>query len=246
MVALRSPSQSKISSKQLTVELMWQLQRLGAPSISPDGAQVVCAVAQPSVKENTIQSAIWLLSTLGGEPRQLTQCGDKDGRPQFSPQGDWVAFVAKRAQNGKKDDEPQLYLIPPDGGEAKRAGDVPTGVVDFKWFPDGQRIAFITWAWPKSIGLQSQADKLKETKARKDSAFATEDAVYRHWDHNLPEGRVPHLCLLNLANGRVVDLLEGTDYELPRRDPSANEFDISADGKQISFMFDPDKITDCP
>jgi Tol biopolymer transport system component len=98
---------------------MWQLQRLGVPSISPDGSQAVCAVAQPSVKENTIQSAIWLLSTLGGQSRQLTQCGDKDGRPQFSPQGDWVAFVAKREQNSKKDDEPQLYLIPPDGGEAK-------------------------------------------------------------------------------------------------------------------------------
>jgi len=124
MAALVSKSKPKIYSKQLTVELMWQLQRLSAPSISPDGAQVVCAVAQPSVKENTLQSAIWLLSTLGGEQRQLTQCGDKDGRPQFSPQGDWVAFVAKREQNGKKDDEPQLYLIPPDGGEAKRAGDV--------------------------------------------------------------------------------------------------------------------------
>ena len=236
-----SKSKTKTSAKQLTVELMWQLQRLGAPSISPDGAQVVCAVAQPSVKENNIQSAIWLLSTLGGEPRQLTQCGDKDGRPQFSPQGDWVAFVAKREQNGKKDEEPQLYLIPPDGGEAKRAGEVATGVVDFKWFPGGKRIAFITWAWPKLKGTSAQAEKLKETKARKDSAYATEDAVYRHWDHNLPMERVPHLCIMDIATGAVVDLLEGTNYELPRREPSANEFDISPDGQKITFVFDPDR-----
>ena len=234
-------SRSNKNSKQLTVELMWQLQRLGAPSISPDGAQAVCAVAQPSVKENKIQSAIWLLSTLGGQPRQLTQCGEKDGRPQFSPNGEWVAFVASREQNGKKDDEPQLYLIPPDGGEAKRAAEVATGVVDFKWFPDSKRIAFISWVWPKLKGAKAQSDQLKETKARKDTAYATEDAVYRHWDHNLPMNRVPHLLVLDIDSGRVTDLLEGSGYELPRRDPSANEFDISPDGKTICFVYDPDK-----
>ena len=240
MTVSKSKSTLKTSHKQLSVELLWQLKRLGAPSISPDGAQAVCAVAEPSVEENNIQSALWLLSTLGGQPRRLTQCGDKDGRPQFSPNGDWIAFVAKREQNGKKDDEPQLYLIPPDGGEAKRAGEVPTGVADFKWFPDGQRIAFISWVWPKLKGTQAQADKLKESKARKDSAFATEDAVYRHWDHNLPMNRVPHLCIMELASGRVTDLLEGTDYEMPRREPSANEFDISPNGKRICFVHDPE------
>lgn len=234
-------SRSNKTSKQLTVELMWQLQRLGAPSISPDGAQAVCAVAQPSVKDNKIQSAIWLLSTLGGQPRQLTQCGEKDGRPQFSPNGEWVAFVASREQNGKKDEEPQLYLIPPDGGEAKRAAEVATGVVDFKWFPDSKRIAFISWVWPKLKGAKAQSDQLKETKARKDTAYATEDAVYRHWDHNLPMNRVPHLLVLDIDSGRITDLLEGSGYELPRRDPSANEFDISPDGKTICFVYDPDK-----
>ena len=241
MATSQTSSPSRASSKQLTVELLWQLQRLGAPSISPDGVQVVCAVAQPSVKENSIQSAIWLLSTLGGQARQLTQCGDKDGRPQFSPNGDWVAFIAKREQNGKKDEASQIYLIPPDGGEAKRAGEVATGVEDFKWFPDGQKIAFITWVWPKLKGAQSQAEQQKKDKARKDTAFATEDAVYRHWDHNLPMDRVPHLCVMDIANGRVVDLMEGTDFEMPRRDPSANEFDISPDGKRICFVYDPDR-----
>ena len=73
MTVSKSKSTLKTSHKQLSVELLWQLKRLGAPSISPDGAQAVCAVAEPSVEENNIQSALWLLSTLGGQPRRLTQ-----------------------------------------------------------------------------------------------------------------------------------------------------------------------------
>ena len=115
---------AKTPSTPLTVDLLWQLQRVGTPSLSADGAQVVCSVTQPSMEDNRSASSLWLLSTLGGEPRQLTQCGDKDGQPSFSPTGEWIAFVAKREQNRVKDEHPQLYLIPPDGGEARRAAAV--------------------------------------------------------------------------------------------------------------------------
>ena len=50
MTATKTKSASPRQSKQLTVELMWQLQRLGAPRISPDVSKAVCTVAQPSVK----------------------------------------------------------------------------------------------------------------------------------------------------------------------------------------------------
>ena len=106
---------------------------------------------------------------------------------------------------------------------------------------DGQRIAFVTWVWPQLKGVKAQADKLKEVQAVKDSAFATEDAVYRHWDHNLPMNRVPHLCVMEVATGRVHDLLEGTDFELQRREPGAHDFAIAPNGKSISFVHDPDR-----
>jgi dipeptidyl aminopeptidase/acylaminoacyl peptidase len=46
---------------------------------------------------------------------------------------------AEREQQGHKDDETQLYLIAPDGGEAQRAATVATGVEAFRWLPDGRR-----------------------------------------------------------------------------------------------------------
>jgi dipeptidyl aminopeptidase/acylaminoacyl peptidase len=47
------------------------------------------------------------------EARRLT-AGDKDSDPKWSPDGRWIAFTAKR----KDDDEAQVYVIAPDGGEA--------------------------------------------------------------------------------------------------------------------------------
>ena len=205
-----------------------------------------------SMDDNTSSSSLWLLSTLGGEPRALTRCGDKDGQPQWSPAGDRIAFVARREQQGSKDDTPQLYTIAPDGGEAERASAVATGVDAFKWFPGGRRLAFISWVWPGLKGEKAQAKAAKAFKDRKETGYATDQAQYRFWDRNLPMGRVPHLHVLDLGRGRAPgkarDLFEGTDFELPRTDPDADCFDISPDGRRIAFVFDPapeKKIGNC-
>lgn len=234
----------------LSVEALWQLQRLGAPSLSPDGAQAVISATAYSMKDNKASSRLWLLSTLGGEPRALTQCGDKDSQPRWSParagdgeRSQLIAFTARREQDGRKDDAPQLYLINADGGEARRAADIATGVEAFKWFPDAKRLAFVSWVWPDTRGPKAQAARLKDWKDRKESAYVTEEAQYRYWDHHLPQDRVAHLHLLTLGadegSAKVVDLFEGTPYELSRAEPDANAFDISPDGKRIVFAFDP-------
>ena len=225
--------------KSITVDDLWRVERIGALSASPDGAQVVCSVTRFDMEENKGATSLWLLSTFGGEPRRLTSCGEKDGQPAWSPQGDRIAFVAKREQEGRKDETPQLYLIAPDGGEAQRVSDFAPGIDAFKWFPDGKRIAFVAWVWPDVKGAKAQAKRFKEFKDRKESAYVTGEAQYRWWDHNLPMGRVPHLLVLDVATGRVRDLFEGTELELPRADPDANGFDISPDGGRIVFTFDP-------
>jgi len=225
--------------KPLTVDDLWKLQRLGTPSLSPDGAQAVCSLGSHSMDANKSTSALWLMSTLGGEPRALTHCGEKDGQPQWSPAGDLIAFVARREQEGHKDEEPQLYVIAPDGGEARRVGPVATGVEAFRWLPDGRRIVFVSWVRPGLKGAAAQAKAHKQFKARKESGYSTSEALYRHWDHHVPMDRVPHLHVIDVASGKVRDLFEGTPFELTRKEPGADCFAVSPDGKRIAFVFDP-------
>lgn len=235
----------KKTAKAFDVDALWALDRIGEPSLAPDGAQAVAGVTRYAMDANKAQASLWLFSTLGGEPRRLTEAGEKDGNPQWSPRGDLIAFTAKRSQGGVADEEPQLYVIAPDGGEARRVGQVATGVEAFKWFADGRRIAFVSWVWPDRKAA-AQADALKDFKARKETAYVTDAALYRFWDHHVPMGRVPHLHVMDVATGRVRDLFEGSGWELSRTEPDANSFDIAPDGRRIAFCFDPaaDKRSD--
>ena len=65
--------------KAITVADLWQFDRVGAISLSPDGAQAVCSVGSYSMEENKGASALWLLSTFGGGPRHDARIATANG-----------------------------------------------------------------------------------------------------------------------------------------------------------------------
>ncbi len=219
----------------LQVEDLWRIARPAQPTLSPDGSQVCLSVTTFDMEANKGASKLWLLSTFGGEPRALTEAGEKDGAPRWSPDGRHIAFVAKRAE----DEEPQVWVIAPDGGEARRVTRMPTGVASIKWFPDSRRIAFISWVWPEARGWQDLVDRVRRAKDSKVKAHVVEHDAYRYWDRWLSDGRVPRLFVADLGSERITDLFAGTPYELPCADPEGHHYDISPDGREIAFTFDP-------
>ena len=225
----------------LTVEDLWKLDRPGQPTLSPDGAQACVPVTSYDMEENKSRASLWLLSAFGGEPRRLTSAGDKDGEPRWSPDGKWIAFAAKRSgtEGHKDDEESQVYLIAPDGGEARRLTDMPTGAFGIKWFPDSRRLAFLSWVWPGTKGIEKLRKRYKAHKDDKVQAHVVEHSAYRYWDHWLSDGRVLHVFAVDIDSGRVRDLFAGARYELVKADPSADHYDISPDGREIAFAFDP-------
>ena len=119
----------------LDVSALWQIKRIGNPTLSPDGRVACASVTSFAMDTNEGSTELWLFPTGLGEdngagkrvatitrPRQLT-AGDKDSEPRWSPDGRWIAFTAKR----KDDNEPQVYRIAPDGGEAERVTKIATG-----------------------------------------------------------------------------------------------------------------------
>jgi dipeptidyl aminopeptidase/acylaminoacyl peptidase len=217
----------------LTVEDLWAIRRIGSPTLSPDGRFACAPVTAYDMDKNEGRTELWLYPTDGSKARRLT-AGDKDSEPHWSPDGRWIAFTAKR----KDDEEAQIYVIAPDGGEARRLTALSTGASALRWFPDGKRIAFVSWVWPDLKNDKEQGKRKKERKVSKIKAYLTERKEYRFWDHWLADGREPHVHAADVATGRVRDLLAGTGLALQPWEPGGEHYDISPDGTELALTVD--------
>jgi dipeptidyl aminopeptidase/acylaminoacyl peptidase len=219
----------------LTPETMWQLKRVGAPAISPDGRHAVYAVTRYDAEDDKGDADLFMVATAGGKPQRLTSMKGKESEPAFSPDGRWITFVAKRGD----DKQSQLYVIGTSGGEAIRVSDVPTGVSAPRWFPDSQRIAFITEVWPEITDWAKTKEKLAEREESKVTAMAWDRPPVTHWDHFI-EDRIPHLYSIPLEGGAPTAITLNSGRYLPRRENGTDSYDVSPDGQEVAYVSNTD------
>jgi len=229
------------SRTPLTIEATWRMQRLGDPSLSPDGRVAVVPVSTADMTENKILTDLWLLPTTGGPALQLTSDNAKDTSPVFSPDGKYVAFVSKRGQ----DKENQIYVIAIDGGEARRVTDLPTGASAPKWFPDSKRIAFVSEIWLDLVKWEDQGKRMQERAESKMTARVWDRAPIAYWDHFLND-REPHLFSISLDGGEPLAISRLSGFYLSKQDYDSNSYDISPDGEEIAFAADTHRTGTMP
>lgn len=214
--------------KPLSAETLWQFARPGPVSVSPDGRLGILSVTRYDVDKNKSVHNLHALDLNGDATYQLTWQDDTDAQPAISPDGRWLAFVARRGHP-----RTQLFVMPLGGGEARRITDLPVDVSTPKWFPDSTSIAFSANVIPGYQGdFDALAEMLEAEKESKVTARVTENRAYRHWDRWLTDGHYPRLFSVDLSSGEVTDLMPGSKrFFAMMGDP---EFDISPDGERLA------------
>jgi dipeptidyl aminopeptidase/acylaminoacyl peptidase len=128
-----------VTKPYLTIQDLHNIVMLSEPRFSPVGDWLAVVRTEIERESNDYRSAIWLVPSAGGQPRQFTNGEKRDNTPRWSPDGRWLAFVSNRGDDKAK---PQIYVMPTDGGEALRLTELENGVSELAWSPDGRRIAF--------------------------------------------------------------------------------------------------------
>ena len=108
--------------------------RAGDLHFSPDGSQLAY-VAASYVWDARPHLAIIDIAT--GRTREITPPGKSERSPQWSPDGNSLAFLSDRG--GKT----EIFVMPAHGGEAAPQTSRKYGVESFHWSPDGRSIAYL-------------------------------------------------------------------------------------------------------
>lgn len=230
--------------RPLTPEDESRIRGVGAPAVSPDGAWVAYTVTTTELKEDERTTRLWMVSSEGGEPLPMTRAGASMSRPDWSPDGRWLSFLADwespevpaAGEDGDEDDgdgsSTQVWVLDRRGGEARALTRVKEGVRDYRWSPDATRLALLV--------REEEEDDSTWTSDAREPWVVTRHQIKRDGQGYLGEPRYTHLRVLEVASGEVRTLTAG-DWSV--EDPA-----WSPDGARIVFSAnrteDPDRNSD--
>ncbi|MDO6641933.1 S9 family peptidase [Shewanella sp. 5_MG-2023] len=216
-------------TKTLSVDVLWQLSRLGNPTISPNGDYIIAPVTNYDVPEDKGSTQLWLFDKEGNSQRPITAQGLRVSEPTFSPDSNTLAFISKR----DKDEAGQVYLLPMNSpGEAQRLTEVPSGAYGIKWV--GEHIYFISSVFPGK-NWDQVAEQLKADKDDKVSAHQWNALPYSSFDHWLDEDREAHVFRIPAKGGDIEPITQPLNKQLPRSSQSAASYDIDPAEGFIAF-----------
>jgi dipeptidyl aminopeptidase/acylaminoacyl peptidase len=198
------------AAERFSLDDLARLADLGEPALSPDGDTLAYTVTTVDTKEDEAQSDLWRVQFDGTQRERLTRTSDvSESQPLWSPDGRTLAFLADAPAPGRKQDDEdattQVWTMPAHGGPARRVTDLPSGIDDYVWSPDGKRIAVIARDPERAAGAP---------EPKHPPPIATTRYQFKEDITGWLDDRRTHLYVVDVARGTAVQVTSGAHDEL--------------------------------
>jgi dipeptidyl aminopeptidase/acylaminoacyl peptidase len=225
LVSVAAPAEQR----RFQMEDLAKIVSVSDPQISPDRGSIVCVVSRPNLEEDRADSQLVLVDVATGGQRVLTYDRKHTSSPRWSPTGDRLAFLAvvpfkkKKDDRTKREDGPQVFVMPMTGGDARQVTNAPNGVEQFAWRPSGKDIAYVTSDDPPN---QKEIDSHNDSFEVGDNDYLATSAP-----------TASHVWMVSAESGEAKRLTSGS-WSLPKSappSPPASPISWSADGRFLTF-----------
>lgn len=156
------------SKAELMLVTLAEIPRLLDPQLSPDGRFVSYMLMRADWKANRQVGHIWRQAVAGGAPVQLTRGDAGEGTARWSPDGQWLVYLAPGGPGGM-----QLFVVPAAGGDARQLTRHATSVSQPVWSADGAAVHFLA-SDPRT------AEEIERDRLRDDVYAFEENYKQRH------------------------------------------------------------------
>jgi dipeptidyl aminopeptidase/acylaminoacyl peptidase len=243
---------AQTAKPRLTLDEFFNSVSFPSVKVSPDGNSILIETEKADWEQQIFRKELWLYRTGSGTLIQLTQSGH-DTSPQWSPDGQWIAFLSERKgpdgkdadtgdekdRKGGKDadskdkDVSQVFLISPNGGEAFAITSGEDEVHAFAWAGDSKAIYFATrQPWTKQQNDEHKKDWKDVIRYRGDERG---DVIFRL---TLEEALARHAAL---GSQEIPDSEKDTGatpgaIAISRTLLRVDQISISRDGNRLAFL----------
>ena len=213
------------AKQKMTPELLWEMGRVSAPAVSPNGEEVVYGVTHYKLEDNKGNRNLFIQPSEGGAVKQLTNLKGSEWNVRWSPMGNKLGFLS--ASSGTV----QVWEVEKDGSNLKQISFIDGGVEGFEYDPTSANILFT-----KSVKLDETVNDIYKDLP-KANARIIDDLMYRHWDA-WSDYTYTHIFTAKYSDSitAMSDIMKGEKWSAPTKPfDGMEQITWSPDGKTIAY-----------